>query len=197
MPVSDQGRVAGTNTESFTLDNEDVAAVKSAAAAHWTSAHPGEPLPDALKKPESGWSPQSFTLHALTVGMFAEMSAFCLAQRGDILGTAADAMSRLPAAQQSAWMEIALSMASRQEATPEELNDFEGTPLGAAFMIWSSLGRDQRLDFPTPQHVKDLLMKLALDGHAKKAKLSEIHYKFLRASGREVIKNSAGQPADL
>jgi hypothetical protein len=42
--------------------------------------------------------------------------------------------------------------------------------------------------------VRDFLLHMSLAGDAKKPKIIEIQYKFLRASGREAIKNSAGQP---
>lgn len=194
MAISDQGRVAGTNTETFVLDVDDLALIKAAAADYWTQHRPGQDLPEALREPPGGWQPQIFTLHSLEVGIFAKLSSFCLAQRGDILGTVVAAMPSIPTVQQSLWMETAISMASRRDATKRELDDFQNTPLGTAYMIWASLGEEHRLDFPTPESVRDLLFALKVQGNAKEAKLVEIQYKFLVASGMEAIKNSDGQP---
>ena len=121
------------------------------------------------------------------------MSAFVRSLKGDPIKEVCDRLDAIPAHQQQRWMKAAVEAAANQSPSEQELSAFEGSLLGTAFKLWTTLKADHRDEFPDPYAVMDKLLALA-EGEGQK-KLAEIMMKLDVASGEADLKNSAGRPA--
>ena len=130
---------------------------------------------------------QKYKLRPLTLGLYAEMESYIVAQRGDPLGEAAKACERVPEKYHAAIWDAAMRQAVQgRTVTAEEAATFENSIRGLAWKLWKCLERDQP-DVDSVDAALAILTKLG------PARLEEINYKVQLASGEADLGKSSGQ----
>lgn len=152
---------------------------------------------------------REYTLRSPGIGrLFADLEAHIISQRADPLDAVAKAIAagRIPEAQQDRAWRAAMEQATRGNAvTPAELAQFEQSPRGLAYKLWTCLQAEHAQEFPSPDDVLALVERAveeAAEKHpgnpaAASAELARLAGNVEVATGEADAKNSSGpSPAE-
>ena len=128
-----------------------------------------------------------YKLRPLTLGLYAEMESYIVAQRGDPLAEAARACDRVPEKYHMAIWDAAMRQAVQgRTVTAEEAATFENSIRGLAWKLWKCLERDH----PEIDSVDAALKLLTRLGPQR---IEEVDRKVKLASGEADLGKSSGQ----
>lgn len=129
---------------------------------------------------------KQYKLRPLKVGVYGEMEAFVLAQRGDPLAAAGQAVQHLPAAMHAAVWDAAMrAVMANRNVTTQEMSDFENSIRGYAWKLWKCLEQDH-------PEVDSLDKALALLEKIGPARAAEVDAKLRVATGEADMGKSSG-----
>lgn len=129
---------------------------------------------------------KKYTLRPLKVGVYGEMEAFVMAQRGDPLAAAGKAVERLPSSQHAAVWDAAMrAVMANRNVTTQEMSDFENSIRGYAWKLWKCLEQDH----PEIDSIEKALELLEQIGPARAA---EVDAKLRLATGEADMGKSSG-----
>lgn len=129
---------------------------------------------------------KTYTLRPLTVGLYAEMEAYVVAQREDPMVIAALACQKVPAQfHTDIWDSAMRAAKSARTVTAAEMSAFEQSIRGLAFKFWACLKTDH------PKLTVDDALKLIEE--AGEERMAELQARIHVGSGEADLKNSSGQ----
>lgn len=127
-----------------------------------------------------------YTIRPLTVGVYAEMEAYIVAQRGDPLLVAANAVEKVPPQHHAAIWDAAMKQAvSGRTVTAEEASAFENSVNGLSWKVWQCMKRDHA-EIDSVEAARNLLLEAGEKHFDRIASEVEI------GSGEADLKNSDG-----
>jgi hypothetical protein len=130
---------------------------------------------------------QEYKIRPLTIGVYAAMEAFIVAQRPDPLEIASEAVKKLPPAQHDAIWRAAMNHAvAARTVTAEEAAAFENSVDGLAWKLWHCL-KENHPEIDGVEAAKGLLIKAGEEHFEMLARSVEL------GSGEADLGKSSGQ----